>query len=113
MGAAIITLIMGRVLTSNINKHKTLEDDIGYQHKNKDQKTVSKRVGLISIICPILAFVLPFLVLISSLASDLYFYGTAIISCLLVLITFYDIVVKYNELSKNKIPQLEKRGGDN
>lgn len=113
MGAAIITFIMGRVLTSNINKHKTLEDDIGYQHKNKEKKTVSKRVGLISIICPILAFVLPFLVLISSLASDLYFYGTAIISCLLVLITFYDIVVKYNELSKNKIPQLEKRGGDN
>ena len=59
------------------------------------------------------AFIIPIFVMSSSLASDLYFYGAAIISCILVLISFYDIVVKYNELSKNKIPQLEKRGGDN
>ena len=53
------------------------------------------------------------MVLMSNLASDLYFYGAAIVSCILVLVSFYDIVIRYNELSKNKIPQLEKRGGDN
>lgn len=118
MGAAVISFILGRVLTSNINKNKSLENDKGYLNKNckntdQTKNKVKGDIGIISIICPIIAFVLPFLVLISSITADIFFYGAAIVSCILVLISFYDVVVKYNELSKNKIPQLEKRGGDN
>ena len=118
MAAAILALIIGRVLTNSINKHKTLENDKGHTYKNKneeakDKTVIKKEFGIISFICPMFAFIIPIFVMSSSLASDLYFYGAAIISCILVLVSFYDIVVKYNELSKNKIPQLEKRGGDN
>ena len=118
MAAAVCGFILGRILTSNINKNKSLENDKGYLNKmckNPDgaKNSVKKDVGIISILCPIFAFIIPLGVLVSSIVTDAYFYGAAIISCVLVLISFYDIVIKYNELSKNKIPQLEKRGGDN
>ena len=118
MIAAVIAFILGRILTSNINKNKTLENDKGHLNKNSrntdgEKVKVKKDVGLISILCPIFGFILPLGVLASDIVADIYYYGAAIVSCLLVLISFYDIVIKYNELSKNKIPQLEKRGGDN
>lgn len=118
MIAAVIAFILGRILTSNINKNKTLENDKGHLNKNSrntdgEKVKVKKDVGLISILCPIFGFILPLGIFASDIVADIYYYGAAIVSCLLVLISFYDIVIKYNELSKNKIPQLEKRGGDN
>lgn len=118
MISAVIAFVLGRILTSNINKNKTLENDKGHLNKNcsntdGNQNKVKKDVGIISILCPIFGFIIPLGIFASSIVADIYYYGAAIISCLLVLISFYDIVVKYNELSKNKIPQLEKRGGDN
>lgn len=118
MISAVIAFVLGRILTSNINKNKTLENDKGHLNKNcsntdGNQNKVKKDVGIISILCPIFGFIIPLGIFSSSIVADIYYYGAAIISCLLVLISFYDIVVKYNELSKNKIPQLEKRGGDN
>lgn len=118
MVAAVIAFVFGRILISNINKNKSLENDKGYLNKtcrniDKNTKKVKNDVGLISILCPLFGFLLPAAVMISGIVDDIYFYGAAIISCLLVLISFYDIVIKYNDLSKNKIPQLEKRGGDN
>lgn len=118
MIAAVIAFILGRILTSNINKNKTLENDKGHLNKNSrntdgEKVKVKKDIGLISILCPIFGFILPLGVFASDIVADIYYYGAAIVSCLLVLISFYDIVIKYNELSKNKIPQLEKRGGDN
>lgn len=118
MIAAVIAFILGRILTSNINKNKTLENDKGHLNKNSrntdgEKVKVKKDIGLISILCPIFGFILPLGIFASDIVADIYYYGAAIVSCLLVLISFYDIVIKYNELSKNKIPQLEKRGGDN
>lgn len=118
MIAAVIAFILGRILTSSINKNKTLENDKGHLNKNSrntdgEKVKVKKDIGLISILCPIFGFILPLGVFASDIVADIYYYGAAIVSCLLVLISFYDIVIKYNELSKNKIPQLEKRGGDN
>lgn len=118
MIAAVIAFILGRILTSSINKNKTLENDKGHLNKNSrntdgEKVKVKKDIGFISILCPIFGFILPLGVFASDIVADIYYYGAAIVSCLLVLISFYDIVIKYNELSKNKIPQLEKRGGDN
>ena len=44
--------------------------------------------------------------------NDEYYYGAAIISLVLVVISFKDLVKEHNILSSNKLPQLEKRGGD-
>ena len=73
---------------------------------------VNKFAILLTLIKPIIALILPLIVIFSNIASDVYFYGAALVSCLLILLTFYDIVIQYNKLSKNKIPQFNKRGGD-
>ena len=113
IGSAIIAFILGISLTSSIEKKQSLEADKGYINKNKKKLDVKSNSGIISIIFPIIAVVLSLLLLNSKIASDFFFYGVSIISCILVLISFYDIVCQYNKLSKNKIPQLDKRGGDN
>ncbi len=111
--ASSLTFIISRILSSNIHKSLTLSNDKGFVSKNKGELKIEKKSQLISIICPILGVLLPLFVIFSNIASDLIFYGAAILSCIFVLVSFYDVVVKYNQLSKNKIPQLEKRGGDN
>lgn len=45
-------------------------------------------------------------------ASDLYYYGAAIFSIVMTIWSFYNILEKYNILTTRKLPQLEKRGGD-
>lgn len=60
----------------------------------------------------ILAIIIPLVILFSNLASDLYYYGAAIISLLLVILSFYDLVREHNLLVSNPLPQFEKRGGD-
>ena len=116
--ASICTIIVSVFITSKIDEHQTLEDDAGFVSKHKDivmknLATVKKSLVFTTIIKPIIALILPFIIIFSDIADDIYFYGTAVVSCLLILFTFYDIVIQYNKLSKNKIPQLEKRGGDN
>ena len=44
--------------------------------------------------------------------DDFYYYGVAIISLFIIIVSFYDLVKEHNELVSNKLPQLEKRGGD-
>lgn len=45
-------------------------------------------------------------------AEDLYYYLTAIFSILMTILSFINIVNKFNILTTRKLPQLEKRGGD-
>ena len=55
-------------------------------------------------ICLLIAAINPF--------QDYINYGGAIIALLLTIWTFYDLVKEHNLLVSNKLPQLEKRGGD-
>ena len=117
MVASIGTIIVAYMISSKLDEHQTMEDDDGYVSKNLEEvkekiAKVNKSVTFLTLIKPVIALILPLIVMFSNLASDIYFYGAALISCLLILLTFYDIVSQYNKLSKNKIPQLEKRGGD-
>ena len=117
MAASVGTIIVAYLISSKLDEHQTMEDDDGYVSKNLEEvkekiAKVNKSVTFVTLIKPVIALILPLIVMFSNLASDIYFYGAALISCLLILLTFYDIVSQYNKLSKNKIPQLEKRGGD-
>ena len=78
----------------------------------KKTGTKGYSMPVLSIILEILAMIIPLLVLATEVANDLYYYGAALISLGLILVTFYSIVKKHNELVSSKIPQLEKRGGD-
>ena len=46
------------------------------------------------------------------LVEDKYYYGASILSLLLVVLSFYDLVKEHNLMVSNKLPQLETRGGD-
>ena len=52
------------------------------------------------------------LVLFINFVSDIYYYGSVIIVLLLIILSFYDLVIEHNILVSTKLPQLEKRGGD-
>lgn len=114
-GAAIVLAITG--LTINIiqanylKQRETNENDLGLQTVKKTG-TKGYSMPVLSIILEILAMIIPLLVLATEVANDLYYYGAALISLGLILVTFYSIVKKHNELVSSKIPQLEKRGGD-
>ena len=60
----------------------------------------------------ILAMIISFIVLISGTVEDTYFYIATIVSLVLVVLSFGDLVKEHNILVSNKLPQLEKRGGD-
>lgn len=60
----------------------------------------------------IIAVIIGFLVLAANPVHDYYYYGAAIISFALTTWAFRDLVKEHNLLVSNKLPQLEKRGGD-
>lgn len=109
--AGIISLIISSTQISSIKNKELHTDDKGYmskQDKKKQKKTGTFKYlykEIISIIIPIVALIMNFI-------NDEYYYGAAIISLVLVVISFKDLVKEHNILSSNKLPQLEKRGGD-
>ena len=60
----------------------------------------------------LVAIVISLVVIILNPFEDTYYYGTAILSFLLTILSFYDLVSEHNDLVSSKLPQLEKRGGD-
>ena len=55
---------------------------------------------------------IPVVILALKPVDDIFYYEAAIVSLGLVLFNFYSIIKKHNELVSTKLPQLEKRGGD-
>lgn len=63
-------------------------------------------------ICPVLAIVSGILLLIVHPIMDYWYYGGALVSMVLVLITFGELVKEHNDLTLRVPPQLQERGGD-
>ena len=59
-----------------------------------------------------LGLIITFSVFCFKPAEDIYYYLSAIVSILLTILSFFDIVKKYNLYTTRKLPQLERRGGD-
>ena len=66
----------------------------------------------ISIYKPVLGLMLTIVLFLVKPVSDMYYYGVALISIAISIVSFYDIICKYNILTSRKLPQLGKRGGD-
>lgn len=109
--AAIVSLIITIIQSNKIINHESHSDDKGYKYVHKDYK--KKKAHIFKYyIKDIIALILPLFVLGLSFVNDAYYYGASILSLGLVLFSFYDIVKEHNILVTNKLPQLEKRGGD-
>lgn len=100
VGIVGITAFLANRLFNRKNKQKT---------KDKD-KTKGKR--LIKLIKPIIALLISVIIIIVNPVSDLYYYAGTAISIIMVIWSFADIVKGLNMLTTRKLPQLEKRGGD-
>ena len=62
--------------------------------------------------CALASFAAAAAVFILNPASDLIFYGAAILSLAAVLISLLDVIKYYNVLSTRRLPQFDKQGGD-
>ena len=82
-----------------------------YEGKTKEIMPFGKRF-LKYLFKQVIAIIIGVLVLIINPVHDFYYYGAAIISFIIIIISFYDLVKEHNELVSNILPQLEKRGGD-
>lgn len=110
---SIISFLISSIQLNKIYKHNNHLDDKGVQYINKDKKNkqVSKErtkylyKQIISIITCII-------ILILNPVNDYIFYIGAFISFILTILSFKDLIKERNLLSSEKLPQLEKRGGD-
>ncbi len=60
----------------------------------------------------LIAMFIAIVIIILKPVNDAYYYGAAIISLGIIIIAFKDLIKEHNLLTSNKLPQLEKRGGD-
>ena len=109
--ASVISLIVASNLAKKIKAKETHEDDLGLIVKTKKEKKVKVKTGKY-VRKQIFAIILGILLLIINPNDDIVFYTGALISLFLVILTFNSLVKEYNVLVRNKLPQLEKRGGD-
>ena len=65
-----------------------------------------------AIALPLIGILIGGFLLIATPAHDLYYYGAAIVCCIMLILTVLDFVRKNNRLSLRKPAQLGKRGGD-
>lgn len=61
---------------------------------------------------PVAAILFALAVMIWNPVSDLYYYGGAVVSMATVIWTLMDIIKRYNVLTMRKLPQFNRRGGD-
>ncbi len=113
--AGIIASIISCSQISRIQKNQENIGDKGLEYKNKDSKESKskKNISTFNLIYKIIiAMIVSLFTLIFGGIEDMIFYGGSIISLILIILSFKDLVKEHNLLSTNKIPQLEQRGGD-
>ena len=102
MGAvmvAVITLIVGIVNKATISKEHVVV-----------RAPMSKKIG--TSIFPIIAMVVSALMWLINPIRDIYYYVTAVIGMVMVGIAVSKLVAKHNMLTSRKLPQFNKRGGE-
>lgn len=109
--ASIISLIISSYQSNKVFLRENHLDDFGYLGDTRNNK-IKKKGIFKKKIKQILAIILGIAVLVLNFVNDIYYYGACIIMLVLVILSFYDLVRQHNLLVSTKLPQLEKRGGD-
>ena len=134
---SLIATIMGMIISnSQLNKifirDKKLDDEgyVSVNGTNEEVDTKNKFVYYVNgvkkykykmpfkekkkyLFKYLIPLIIGLLVLALNPVDDEYYYITAIVSFIIIIISFKDLVKEHNMLTSNKLPQLEKRGGDN
>ena len=109
--ASLVSLIIASNLAKKIKNKETHADDLGLQSKDTNKLKESVKTGKY-IIKQVIAILLSIIILVLNPPDDVIYYGASLVSLFLVILTFHTLVKEYNVLVSNKLPQLEKRGGD-
>lgn len=114
---SIIGMIVVGVQTSNLNNRLNLTSDKGAKKdeepgddkkkKKKNKENVGKH--LVKYFFAIIIAAVP---IATQTINDTHYYGAAVIAFLLIIWGFSDLVTIHNKMVCRKLPQLEKRGGD-
>ena len=114
---SIISIIISASNLSKLHIHESHLDDKGFisvkdnKSKVKDKMSFGEKF-LKYYFRQIIAIVISLVPVILHLVDDMYYYIAAIISIILIISTFSSLVRAHNLLVSNRIPQVEKRGGD-
>ena len=111
---SVMSLFLSNSQLDAIKRDREHLDDKGYQIASDDRKVKMKFTEryIKHNWKQTISFLISFLAAVSGTIEDTVYYGAAILSLLFVLWAFHDLVIEHNELSSSKLPQLEKRGGD-
>ena len=113
LAASLVCLIYSAIKASNINEQTNHTNDLGYMSIEDNKNKKKTKVSTFRFIYKeLIALLLPIIVVITHPISDAYYYGASLISFVLIILSFKDLVTEHNILVSNKLPQLEKRGGD-
>ena len=110
----IVCFVISNNQISAIKERETHENDLGHEYANEGKNIkVESRISRFKFLYKeVIAIIVPMITCLMGLASDEYYYGAALLSLLLILITIKDLIKEHNLLVSDKLPQLEKRGGD-
>ena len=130
----IINLFYSKNQASKINKRANHTTDIGFVSKSKKTFTVpnfetygiddkiasgskmvknkSNKVDVKYIYKEIIGIIISIIAFLTMQANDVYYYGAAVISIFLAVLSFRDLVNEHNLLTSNELPQLNTRGGN-
>lgn len=111
IGLAIIGIIINAVQSNALKNRETHSDDLGLMAV-ATPKQASTKGSKLTIVVQIFALLLPIAMLALNPIDDIYYYEAAVVSLALLLVSFYEIIKRHNILVSSKLPQLEKRGGD-
>lgn len=112
---AAVTFIIHKAEVKKINLRDQRMDDRGYlsqQSKNKQDSKQEPSAARGGFLGSLLAIVIAALIFIINPVADYWYYGGTIIAFIGVLFTIVAIIRKYNILATRKLPQFERKGGD-
>lgn len=99
------------VVFSKIIKNKN-NSKIDIKIKINNNVKISKKEKFKYSYKPVLSILIGIIALLLNFIDDIYYYGTALIMFVLIIWSFYDLINGHNLLTSTKLPQLNKRGGD-
>lgn len=110
--AAIISMVISINQMTKIHNRENHLDDEGYMYNNVEVINKTRKIKFKHLFKQIVSILIGIFVLLANFVADAYYYGASIIMLCLVIWSFYDLIKEHNLLVSTKLPQLEKRGGN-
>ena len=106
----VISFIISNSQMNKVIAREKMIDDKGNKSKQKHKTKFSEKIS--KIYKPLIGLIIAVAIFIWNPVSDFYYYTGAIVSILMTIWSFSDLIKEINLLTTRKLPQLGRRGGD-